>query len=151
VQKDNLSLSINSSRLEFSEVDLPPCHRVNERTFYSINCLTVCFVVIFTLTFGLLARSLFQRLLGFLNPRCPRPVAVTLRAVRPPGDPDHNVYPLLFFIRSLRSLQQLAHFLLQPLHGLLHPSITHRLVLAGVCRHLAPIQGHTSQFQPSHL
>src|SRR6266478_5410901 len=58
---------------------------------------------------------------------------------------------ILFFIRGLCLLQQLLHFLPQPLLGLLHPSITHGLVLARVGFYFAPIQSHSSQLQRSHL
>src|SRR5260370_1110066 len=54
-------------------------------------------------------------------------------------------------IRGLCLLQQLLHFLPQPLLGLLHPSITHGLVLARVGFYFAPIQSHSSQLQRSHL
>src|SRR6266481_3071795 len=48
-------------------------------------------------------------------------------------------------------LQPLLHFLLQPLLGLLHPSIPPGLVLAPVGFYLPPIQSHSSQLQRSHL
>src|SRR6202162_5149995 len=60
--------------------------------------------------------------------------------------------PTIFFlISSLGLLQQLLHFIPQLLLLFLHPSVAHRLVLAGVGFHLRPIYGYPPHFHRSHF
>ena len=62
--------------------------------------------------------------------------------------------PFLLILGRIRRFglpQQLFHFRLQLLLGFIHPSIAHRLVLARVPLHLAPVHRDMSQFHQPRL
>src|SRR5262249_60545928 len=83
---------------------------------------------------------------AFAHTRCPPP-----QLLRQLVAPLAAVSTVFFLIGSLGLLQQLLHFFSQLLLLFLHPSVAHRLVLAGVGFHLRPVHCDPPHFHRAYF